>query len=247
MTLAASNCKILTYADDTVIYVSGKTKDSIEKLLTDDFSRVADWLEMNDLIIGINHSFTNSYKYLGVKLDQTLSLSEHIESTYKKVRGRLYLLQRIRPQLTIETASTIYKTMLIPVFTNCSIITCYSTKTYQVKLENLEKRANRIIFKKNVPRKSKPVSIKDLLRQRLCLQLFKCVHGDVCENFVNYFEKMTNNTRNKNHLLRLPKIKLESSRKSFFFNGAETFNELPLQIRASTSIEDFVKLYEEFF
>lgn len=270
-----SNCKILTYADDTVIYVSGKTKDSIEKLLTDDFNRVADWLEMNDLVINMKKgktecmlfgttqriknktldidyrhqslSFTNSYKYLGVKLNQTLSLCEHIESTYKKVRGRLYLLQRIRPQLTIETASTIYKTMLIPVFTYCSIITCYSTKTYQLKLENLEKRANRIIFKKNVPRKSKPASIKDLLRKRLCLQVFKCVHGDVCETFVNYFEKMTNNTRNKNHLLRLPKIKLESSRKSFFFNGAKTFNELPLKIRASTSIEDFVKLYEEFF
>ncbi|XP_057305372.1 uncharacterized protein LOC130642299 [Hydractinia symbiolongicarpus] len=30
-------------------------------------------------------SFTNSYKYIGVKLDQTLSLFEHIASTYKEI------------------------------------------------------------------------------------------------------------------------------------------------------------------
>ena len=49
----------------------------------------------------IQHNFSNitntsTYKYLGVKLDQTLSLRDHIESTYKKASVRLYLMKRIR-------------------------------------------------------------------------------------------------------------------------------------------------------
>ena len=42
---------------------------------------------------------------------------------------------------------------------------------------------------------------------------------------------MANNTRNNNRLIRLPKIRLESSKRSFFYFGAKCFNELPLSVR----------------
>jgi len=51
-------------------------------------------------------SQTNSYKYLGVQHDQTA-----IETTYRKASGRLYLLKRVQPQLTIDAALTIYKNL----------------------------------------------------------------------------------------------------------------------------------------
>ena len=88
------HCKIITYAYDTVIYTSGKRKEDVEKALQEDFTSLADWLELNDLIINLkkgktectlfgtcqrvknqsldvkyrHHSilFTDTYKYLGV-------------------------------------------------------------------------------------------------------------------------------------------------------------------------------------
>ena len=82
-------------------------------------------------------SNTTNYKYLGVRLDQNLSLSEHIESVYKKASSRLYLMKRVRPQFTIDAAQMI----LIPIFTYCSIITSLYTETTKKKISSFEKRA----------------------------------------------------------------------------------------------------------
>lgn len=114
---ALSHSKIITYADDTVLYVPGKSLNEIEKCLNEDFQAVVSWLESMDLVCNmkkgkteamlfgtpqkVKHqslkivhrhkelSTTPTYKYLGVKLDQTLSLREHIDSSYKKAAGRL--------------------------------------------------------------------------------------------------------------------------------------------------------------
>ena len=42
---------------------------------------------------------------------------------------------------------------------------------------------------------------------------------------------MENQTRNNNKLIRLPAIRLELSRKSFYFNKAKSFNNLPINLR----------------
>jgi len=46
-------------------------------------------------------SYTNTYKYLGIILDQSLSLNDHFTSTYKKAATRLYLLNRVRPNIIL--------------------------------------------------------------------------------------------------------------------------------------------------
>ena len=49
---------------------------------------------------GLNSlSNTKSYKYLGINLDQSLSLTEHFTSTFKKAIGSCICL-RVRPHLT---------------------------------------------------------------------------------------------------------------------------------------------------
>ena len=52
------HCKIITYADDTVIYTSAKSKDDIERFLQEDFKSLAEWLELNDLVINLKKGKT---------------------------------------------------------------------------------------------------------------------------------------------------------------------------------------------
>ena len=47
------HCKIIIYADDTVIYTSDKSFSTIKSNLTEDFARVATWLEENQLIVNL--------------------------------------------------------------------------------------------------------------------------------------------------------------------------------------------------
>ena len=88
--------KIITYANDTVIYVPEKSKSDIETKLNDYFCALVDWLESMQLVcnmkkgkteamlfgtqrrikdqsLNIQHRFTSNYKYLGVKLDKTFA------------------------------------------------------------------------------------------------------------------------------------------------------------------------------
>lgn len=268
------HCEIITYADDTVIYVGDTSAKSIREKLQEDFTAITDWLDSVDLITnykkgktecmlfgtsqkikdntieiickGNQIESTTSYKYLGVNLDQTLNLGEHVDKVYKKASGRLNLLKKIRPQLTNKVALCIYKTMLLPIFTYCSIITALHTRTVEQKIVNFENRAYNVIYgsRKSPPKES---TIREVQRKRLCTQVYKCINGNVCSNFENYFEKLGNNTRNKNCLLRLPKIKLEGTKRSFSFIGAKAFNELPLDVRKATSLKNFICLYNKMF
>lgn len=210
------------YADDTVVYVSGKSKDEIEKKLTDNFARIADWLEKNDLIIKMRRGktecmlfgttkrikdkqldvkyrhrsivCTDTYKYLGIKLDPSLNLHQHFTFTYKKVEGRLCLLKMIRAGLNIEAALTIYKTMIIPLFTYCSIV-AFKNNT---KIEKFEKRTACVIQIGNSQQKNIP-TISLLGKKRICIIVYDCISENVCSNFKNYFKITSNKTRNRNN------------------------------------------------
>ena len=57
---------------------------------------------------------------------------------------------------------------------------------------------------------------------------------------------MENNTRNNNCIIRLPAAKLEAYKKSFKFNGGKVFNSLPHRCRAATSLDDSLKIFDEF-
>ena len=136
--------------------------------------------------------------------------------------------------------------MLIPLFTYCSIISSMYTETLNQRINNFKRRAHEVIFnrKSNFPNNT---SIRSIQRKRLSTQVFNCVYGNVCNNYNNYFTIMSNKTRNCNNLLRLPKIRLETTKKSFYFNGAKVFNELPKEVRSASTITEFVKLYNKVF
>ena len=269
-----THSQIITYADNNVLYVPGKSIERIEECLCEDFKAVVSWLESMDLVCNMKkgkteamlfgtsqkikrhnlkflHRYnelptTSTYKYLGVKLDQTLSIREHIDSSYKKASGRLNLLNRVRPHLTLEGAIQLYQSMIVPVFTYCSILTSMYTRTFEDKVKSFEKRAARTIYNSEVVNWKK-ISIRRLQQRRLCLQVLNCINGNVCDNFKGYFEIMENNTRNKGKLLRLPYVKLESSKKSFRFNGAKEFNSLPLKLRDTLSVQDFKIYFNNIF
>ena len=104
----------LNFADDTVVYVHGKTKDIVESQLNEDLKNMSTYFKKNQLIINLNKDktetmifgtsgrlskcgknrtlyyddrvihATETYKYLGTILDSTLSLSTDFDRTYKK-------------------------------------------------------------------------------------------------------------------------------------------------------------------
>ena len=64
----------------------------------------------NDLKIWINNyliHFVSRYKYIGVLLDPSLNMKEHLQRTLKSVAVRIKLLKRMRQSLTSNAAELI--------------------------------------------------------------------------------------------------------------------------------------------
>ena len=270
------HCQIVKYADDTVLFVSHKNIKTVESLLNTDVSNFFSWLKDNELIVNykkgkteymvfgtnqrlkklpdppilITHNmksinFTPNYKYLGLNLNGTLNMNTNFQMSLKKATMRINLLRRIRYTIDAKTSFTIYRAIILPILTYCPLVNLSTSETCNDHLKRLERRAKSIVFR-TLPDFPDVATIN---RKRCCIFVYKCLKNDVCANFSNYFTTITSQTitRNNGLLIRLRKVKTEVARKSFYFQGARLYNELPREIRNSDTITQFKKFLNELY
>ena len=73
--------------------------------------KLANCDELNICHNGVKINNTTRYKYVGINVDNCVSLKDHFESTYKKMSGRLSLLSKLRSNLTKKAAQSVYQTV----------------------------------------------------------------------------------------------------------------------------------------
>ena len=259
------------YADDTVVYVDNTNKEIVEKFLNADLQRVASYFDENELLINLRKGKTEAmifgtgkrlsktnkhldvsfqqqpinnvseYKYLGNVVDQHLNFNQNFDKVYKKASGRLKLLQRLRSYLTNESAYSIYTMMIVPLLTYRSTVKLNHSETQKKMLKSLERRATTVTGVK-VP------SVLNLVNREACCLVKKCLIGDVCENFNDYFvvNQHRQNTRNGGFLLKVPKVRLELGKTTFKFSGTKLYNDLPLRLRKLESYNVFCNEIKHF-
>ena len=133
--------KHFLYADDTVILQSGDNIADIVYSMQTDLDSYGTWCKANKLTIntkksnfviyGTNQKLsrirhcdiqlcneplirTHTYKYLGVYLDSHLNYNVHIDKCCNLVSHKLYLLSKIRKNITQSTCARVGKTMIAP-------------------------------------------------------------------------------------------------------------------------------------
>ena len=151
----------------------------------------------------------------------------------------------MRPFFNVSVTKKVYNMMITPLMTYCGNLHLCLTKIQRENLNSIERRYNRIINSDNV----KVNSIENSLKRKACKTVKKCLNNLVCENFKDYFEinKHDKCTRNKNKLIKLPKIRLEYGRKSFYYTGSKLYNSLPLDLRNIQSFSEFASQVDKFF
>ena len=249
-------CKILMYADDTVLYYGSKDIFAIEHVLTKELKHLSNYFVKNELIINLNkgktelmllgtnkklssnihelavyfgeHRITNtiSYVYLGHTLDPNLQLNHSFQSAYKKASSRVKLMASLHDHLTPEIAMKIYMTTIVPILVYMGSLKLHLTATQKDRLHSLERRVSTITTQK-------VRSIESLIKRQCCTVVKRCLENDSCYNFSRYFQLNQHmiNTRNNGFALKLPRFKLEFGKRSFRYIGAKWYNDLPLEIR----------------
>ena len=125
----------------------------------------------------------------------------------------------------------------------CSF-TNYFQQNYRLNLlSSLENRASVII---DTNSRVRVPSINQINKRKICKFVRKCLDGQAA-NFVNYFTLIDQNREtNSKCSIRLPSIKLESTRNSFFLSAAYVYNELPKELRSEANFNNFINLLNKY-
>lgn len=188
-------------------------------------------------------NYTRTYKYLGTILDKQLNLNENFEESYKKASSRLHLLERMRRYHTKKAAYLVYITMIVPTITlSCTLKTC--NETQKVKLNSLDGRAKKIVnMNEAIP------TIENFSNRERCLLVRKCITNQMDGELNNYFNIFDHKIRTRNNevSIKLPQVKLEVVKKSFFFAGGQLYNTLPIKLRRIKDFTEFKARVKSYF
>lgn len=168
ISLVVKYCRLCMFADDALLFVSGKDLCECTEKINNDLQSISEWLIINKLklnikktkymcingtgqsviqINGENIERVDKFKYLGVVIDNKMNLRANVEYVCKKLSKKIYFLGRIRKKKTFNTAVKLYSAIVKPHFQYCSTILFLSTQGDLSRLQKLQNRAMRIILK----------------------------------------------------------------------------------------------------
>jgi hypothetical protein len=167
---ASLKCNTIMYADDTILIRSDKHLDTISNLLSEDLTKCYHWLTNNQLAMHKGKTEvmvlsskrkrhnTNDFeiqidehkikasktaKYLGLKLDNTLSGDSIVSTIINKSMARLKFLYRHRESLDIRTRKQLSKSLILCHFD-------YATSAWYMPLNKRLKKSLQVLQNKIV-------------------------------------------------------------------------------------------------
>ena len=133
-------------------------------------------------------------------------------------------------------------------FTYSGILQLKTTDTQYKRLASFHHRSLRTI-QGNSNTCDEIQSVTNANKICACKLVRKCIDKDISDTFEGYLEindhKMR--TRNIQCLVKLPKITTEYARKSFRFMGARIYNELPISICKTESLNAYEQHLKQHF
>ncbi len=177
----------IQYADDTNIFVTGKSLNDICNTIKSEMALVCEWMTNNKLSLNISKThymimssprkkYDNSKnqisidnhvlecvsvtKFLGVMLDGKLLWKSHIDQIQNKISKSIGILAKARKVLDTKSLVTLYNSLIMPYFTYCIIIWGNTYSTYLHRLHTCQKKIIRIITFSEFNAHTRPLLIK---------------------------------------------------------------------------------------
>jgi hypothetical protein len=275
--LHLSHCDSDLYADDTTIFTEGNNLKDIEILLNKDAENVYKWCTENNLSINAKKTtcmliatpqkvrtikeslkvyinnvqipVSSCEKVLGVHISNSLNWDKHVTNVKNSMKGKLYILRRIRSYLSVHARKIFCNSYMFPYLNYCSTIWGNTTKGNLTKLHRLQKRAARLIYNDPISssadlfKKLKWMPMEKLIEYEKLVLVYKSLNmkcpqymHDMLSYQSNERYSMRSTTQRK---LVVPKVNVEMFRKSFVYSGSHLWNQLPHHIQQADSLRKF--------
>ena len=264
------HAKISLYADDTVLYISGASPQDLIQKLQEDLNKVENWCKRNRLTINAKKTkvvilgtskqmckykprplilnneplqYVDSYKYLGVTLDNHLTYNTHLNNTIKITAYKLHQLGMIRRYITEGAALQIYKTMVLPYLDYGDIFIIGANKSKLAKMQRLQNRGLKMCLSAGYRTSTNEI------HHRVKLPLLEDRRTTHLRNFMfrrSRIPKYLDISRRPTRQRDAPTCKIEKSSnvtygRSVLHKGAVEWNSLEVNVRNIDSYVQFKK------
>ena len=269
-----ANLRINMYADDCLIYTIGNNWDRMRPKLQDGLHCFETWcvnnslklnarkskalvlgpnskisaLNMNNRFIlnGQHLEYTKSYNYLGIMIDQHMSLQSLLSKLKSTVSNKIYSLVKIRDSITMKCALTIYKQTILPLLDYSGFVTISCNISDRMALQTLQNNALRVCF--NVRLRDR-VAVKGMHNRANLLSLEQRRQIQVlCLMFIHKYRDL--NARRIHHrMTRAANIysfvreryNCTKYRTSPYYKGSLLWDALPLVSKRCQTLLEFKK------
>lgn len=205
-------------------------------------------IEINNEVI----ERVDNFKYLGCIIDKDLSFSEHFKYITNKIAKKVNFLGRISEDLSSWAKQTIYNTIIAPHFYYCSTLLFLMNKTEINLLQKKQNKALRIILGCNrYSRISIMLSslnllgVNQLVTYNTMIFIYKMLNKllpkHLIENCKFVKDIHEHNTRSRENFY-INTVSSGLSQNSLFFKGLIEYNNLPNNVKSSSSLISFKKL-----
>ena len=190
-------------------------------------------------------------RVLGVQVDEHLNWEKHIECIASKISSGIGAIRKLREFVDRNTLVLVYNALIQPHFDyGCELWDAIG-KCLSERLEKLQNRAARLIMNfKNESGQSDLacnalgwISFEERMAQIKARLMYKTVNKLAPQRLCNLFQNSNmvsaHNLRGFSTKLFIPRPRTKFLKKSFSYNGAEIWNQIPEEIRCSTSYDSF--------
>ena len=275
--LVQDRCDVYNYSDDNSIGIKGKDPNEITDKLSNVSSIMLRWFENNYLqvnpdkfqfiifnkvpkncILSLNElvqlNSIQEVKLLGVTFDSQLTFKSHIGNICMKAGTKINALSRFCSVLDKQFRYEMFYSFILSYFKFCSVVWHNCSVSDMKKIENIQKRALRIIvndsnatYRELRERSQRPLLYIERLRS-IVLTIFKIYHGFAPSHLNCFLTKKDKlyDTRNVNQLNLLDFNTVKHGHHSFNYYGSFLWNNLPNKLRAETDLIKFISLLYEW-
>ena len=186
-------------------------------------------------------------KLLGLTIDNKLNFEIHINNICKVASAKIKGLGRIRNRLNLSQAKILYNSFILSQFNYCCLVWMFCSKTLQNKINQIQKRALRIVYNEpnlNLDKlveleKSTTIYIKNIIT--LLTEVYKTTSGEnpIFMDKIFTQKQQYYNLRTTN-LLSFPKVigsKYDTN--TFVFRATHLWNQVPDSIKNEPNAKCF--------
>ena len=263
--------EIFNYADDNTLSHRGKDRTAVITAIENDTKTSTDWFTENymeanhdkfqcmllskDASIG-DISFNvcethiqpvDNIKILGVTLDKDLKFNDHVSKMCKKASRQLNALRRLSKHIDESCRLAIYKSFITSVFEYSPVAWIFCGKRNGHKLERLQERALRFIYKDSnstysvLLEKSNMMPLSHIRLKYLAIECYKCVNG-MNPQFINDLfcvKEQPYNLRDPSLVVQPKYNTYTFGFRSFRYYGPKLWNALPVPLKAAPNLVSF--------